>query len=95
MMMTSANSEADLPGGWRFESQRWLATLNPGRTQREYQKAVSYFFVTPGVPQQIAALTFDLLLAYRGALAMRATAHAESPASPVNAFRSAREAQRC
>src|SRR5689334_1511204 len=74
---TSANSEADLPGGWRFESQRWLATLNPGRTQREYQKAVTYFFATPGMPQQIAALTFDLLLAYRGALAMRATAHTE------------------
>ncbi len=73
----SSNSEADLPGGWRFESQRWLATLNPGRTQREYQKAVSYFFVTSGVPQQITALTFDLLLAYRGALAMRATAHTE------------------
>jgi integrase len=70
-------SDADLPGSWRFESQRWLATLNPGRTQREYQKAISYFFATPGVPQQIAALTFDLLLAYRGALAMRATAHAE------------------
>jgi integrase len=75
---SAANSEADLPGGWRFESQRWLATLNPGRTQREYQKAVSYFFITPGVPQQIAALAFDLLLAYRGALAMRATAHTES-----------------
>jgi integrase len=75
----SANLGADLPGGWRFESQRWLATLNPGRTQREYQKAISYFFATPGVPQQIAALTFDLLLAYRGALAMRATAHAEVP----------------
>jgi site-specific recombinase XerD len=74
---TSAHSEADLPGGWRFESQRWLATLNPGRTQREYQKAVSYFFGAPGVPQQIGAVSFDLLLAYRGALAMRATAHAE------------------
>jgi integrase len=74
-----ANLEASLPGGWRFESQRWLATLNPGRTQREYQKAVSYFFVTPGVPQRIAALTFDLLLAYRGALAMRATAHTDIP----------------
>jgi integrase len=73
----SINFEADLPGGWRFESQRWLATLNPGRTQREYQKAVMYFFATPGVPQQIAAMTFDLLLSYRGALAMRATAHAE------------------
>jgi integrase len=73
----SAGSEADLPGGWRFESQRWLATLNPGRTQREYQKAISYFFATPGVPQQVAALTFDLLLAYRGALTMRATAHAD------------------
>jgi hypothetical protein len=47
-------SEADLLGGWRFESQRWLATLNPGRTQREYQKAISYFFATPGVPQRIA-----------------------------------------
>jgi integrase len=74
----SSQSEADLPGGWLFESQRWLATLNPGRTQGEYQKAVSYFFTTPGVPQQLAALTFDLLLAYRGALAMRATAHTET-----------------
>ncbi len=74
----SAHSIVDLPGGWRFESQRWLATLNPGRTQREYQKAISYFFATPGVPLEIAALTFDLLLAYRGALAMRATAHAET-----------------
>jgi integrase len=74
----STGSEADLPGGWRFESQRWLATLNPGRTQREYQKAISYFFTTPGVPQQVVALTFDLLLAYRGALALRATAHAEA-----------------
>jgi integrase len=77
----SADSEqfsADQPGGWRFESQRWLATLNPGRTQREYQKAVSYFFTTLAVPQEISALTFDLLLAYRGALALRATAHAET-----------------
>jgi integrase len=74
----SPDSGADLPGGWRFEAQRWLATLNPGRTQREYQKAISYFFATSGVPQEIAALTFDLLLAYRGALAMRATAHADA-----------------
>jgi integrase len=72
------DSSADLPGGWRFESQRWLATLNPGRTQREYQKAISYFFITAGVPQEISGLTFDLLLAYRGALALRATAHAET-----------------
>lgn len=69
--------EADTPGGWRFESQRWLATLNPGRTPEEYAKAVAYFFETPGVPQRLDELTFDLLLAYRGALAARATAHAE------------------
>ena len=60
---------------WRPELLRWLATLNPGRTQTEYQKAVSYFFETPGVPQYLEDLTFDLLLAYRGALAVRATAH--------------------
>lgn len=83
----SADYEADAPGGWRFESQRWMATLNPGRTQREYEKAISYFFATPGVPQEIAALTFDLLLAYRGALALRATAHAETP--PRRSTRSA------
>lgn len=60
---------------WRHELPRWLATLNPGRTQREYEKAVSYFFDTPGVPQTLSELSFDLLLAYRGALALRATAH--------------------
>lgn len=62
---------------WQRDVRRWLATLNPGQTQREYEKAVGYFFTTPGVPQSPAELTFDLLLAYRGALAMRATAHAE------------------
>jgi hypothetical protein len=51
---------------------RWLLTLNPGRTQDEYSKAVRYFFETPGAPQDIEALTPDLLQAYRGALAMRA-----------------------
>lgn len=60
---------------WRSELLRWLATLNPGRTQTEYAKAVRYFFETPGVPQFLEDLTFDLLLAYRGALAHRATAH--------------------
>jgi site-specific recombinase XerD len=49
-----------------------MATLNPGRTRREYEKAVGYFFLTPGVPSELQALTFDLLLAYRGALALRA-----------------------
>jgi integrase len=49
-----------------------MATLNPGRTRREYEKAVGYFFLTPGVPAELQALTFDLLLAYRGALALRA-----------------------
>lgn len=63
------------PSDWQKELLRWLATLNPGRTQTEYQKAVRYFFETPGVPQCVADLTFDLLLAYRGALAQRATAH--------------------
>lgn len=59
---------------WRQELPRWLASLNPGRTRREYEKAVSYFFQTPGVPEALRELTFDLLLAYRGALALRATA---------------------
>ncbi len=58
---------------WLDELSRWLATLNPGRTRREYEKAVRYFFDTPGVPQHLRSLSFDLLLAYRGALALRAT----------------------
>lgn len=66
---------------WRRDLPRWLATLNPGRTQREYEKAVSYFFDTPGVPQALNALSFDLLLAYRGALALRATAHQDAQPS--------------
>ena len=57
---------------WRPALTRWLLTLNPGRTQDEYEKAVRYFFLTPGAPQDLADLTFDMLLAYRGALTMRA-----------------------
>lgn len=76
-------SHADSPSGraltWRTELQRWLATLNPGRTPREYEKAVRYFFETPGVPDELETLTFDLLLAYRGALALRATPHHQRP----------------
>lgn len=59
---------------WLRELPRWLAALNPGRTPREYERAVRYFFETPGVPAEMTALSFDLLLAYRGALALRATA---------------------
>lgn len=60
---------------WRQEVPRWLAALNPGRTTREYEKAISYFFLTPGVPQTLDDISFDLLLAYRGALALRAMPH--------------------
>ncbi len=72
------------PGGrqWHDELPRWLASLNPGRTTREYEKAVAYFFQTPGVPQYVDDITFDLLLAYRGALALRATPHADGVAVP-------------
>src|SRR5260221_7946077 len=45
-----ANLDGDHSAPWRRELHRWLATLNPGRTQREYEKAVGYFFQTPGVP---------------------------------------------
>lgn len=68
------------PRHWRQELARWLATLNPGRTQREYEKAVRYFFETPGVPQELDGISFDLLVAYRGALALRATPHEQQPA---------------
>jgi len=68
---------------WQDELPRWLATLNPGRTTREYEKAVAYFFQTPGVPQYVGDLAFDLLLAYRGALALRATPHAAQPRGPL------------
>jgi integrase len=69
---------------------RWLATLDSGRTRREYEKAVGYFFAAPGVPRQLDALTLDLLLAYRGSLALRAdrnasrapTASAATPGAP-------------
>lgn len=57
---------------WRPALNRWLLTLNPGRTQDEYAKAVRYFFDTPGVPQDLSHLSYDLLLAYRGALTLRA-----------------------
>ncbi len=57
---------------WRPAMNRWLLTLNSGRTQDEYAKAVRYFFETPGVPQDLAQLSYDLLLAYRGALTLRA-----------------------
>jgi integrase len=66
-----AHDEASLRP-WRAEMARWLLTLNPGRTQDEYAKAVGYFFETTGVPQDLDDLTSDLLLAYRGSLAMRA-----------------------
>ncbi|MGH2502051.1 MAG: hypothetical protein ACRDID_05985, partial [Ktedonobacterales bacterium] len=51
---------------WRPLLTRWLLTLNPGRTQDEYEKAVRYFFETPGAPPDPGVLTFDMLLAYRG-----------------------------
>ncbi|HEX8733266.1 MAG TPA: hypothetical protein VF725_14535, partial [Ktedonobacterales bacterium] len=57
---------------WRSLLSRWLFTLNPGRTQDEYEKAVRYFFETPGVPQRVVEVSADLLLAYRGSLALRA-----------------------
>lgn len=57
---------------WRPALTRWLLTLNPGRTQDEYEKAARYFFETPGAPQTLGEITYDALLAYRGALALRA-----------------------
>lgn len=70
----------DLPAPrWQRELPRWLATLNPGRTPHEYEKAVRYFFETPGVPDTLSDLTYDLLLAYRGALALRALPHHQQP----------------
>jgi integrase len=62
---------------WRQELPRWLATLDSGRTRREYEKAVGYFFGAQGVPQELGALTLDLLLAYRGSLALRADRRAQ------------------
>ena len=57
---------------WHQEMPRWLATLDNDRTRHEYEKAVGYFFRNSGVPESLEALTFDLLLAYRGSLALRA-----------------------
>src|SRR5690348_14707479 len=58
------NFQSTSPGGrtWRQEMPRWLATLDSGRTRREYEKAVGYFFEAPGVPQELGAISFDLLL---------------------------------
>ena len=77
---------------WRHELPRWLATLNSGRTPREYEKAVSYFFLTPGVPDALDEITFDLLLAYRGALALRATPRERGAAYMPNSLRRDRRA---
>ena len=68
----AGNATATPAPTWRRELPRWLATLNPGRTPREYEKAISFFFLTPGVPDALDQISFDLLLAYRGALALRA-----------------------
>jgi integrase len=84
----------DLPAGptWRQELPRWLASLNPGRTQVEYEKAVCYFFETPSVPLALHDLSFDLLLAYRGALALRAAAPERGVARPRRAMAATRRA---
>src|SRR5579859_6740871 len=68
---------------WRHELPRWLATLDSTRTRREYEKAVRYFFQAPGVPEALRGLTFDLLLAYRGSLALRASGRHSQPGAPV------------
>lgn len=85
---------------WSAELPRWLATLDGSRTRREYEKAVTYFFHTLGVPNELDNLTFDLLLAYRGSLALRAdrqladarggvvnarAARSKAPAKPLRA----------
>ena len=84
-----AREEADgglPPAGraWHQEMPRWLATLDSERTRHEYQKAAGYFFRTAGVPEMLEQLTFDLLLAYRGSLALRAERQ-PSPAAPTAA----------
>jgi site-specific recombinase XerD len=71
----SYSTDRPLPRTWRQELPRWLATLNSARTRREYEKAVLYFFLAPGIPEALEDLTHDLLLAYRGSLALRADRH--------------------
>lgn len=68
----SKDQETSSSRTWQQELPRWLASLDSERTRREYEKAVGYFFHIPGVPESLDALTFDLLLAYRGSLALRA-----------------------
>jgi integrase len=68
---------------WRQELPRWLATLDSQRTRREYEKAVTYFFSAPGVPEALSDLTFDLLLAYRGSLALRADRQLATATTPA------------
>src|SRR5262249_59136720 len=74
---------------WRNALPRWLATLNPGRTRIEYERALRYFFETPGVPPALSDLTFDLLLAYPGALALRATPRAQGAGDHATSRQSA------
>ncbi|HEX9036278.1 MAG TPA: site-specific integrase [Ktedonobacterales bacterium] len=79
---------SDMRRPWRAEMARWQLTLNPGRTQDEYAKAVSYFFEAPGAPQNLDDISPDLLLAYRGALALRAErtrARRRAPSRPRDA----------
>jgi integrase len=71
--------QAGAPRTWRQELPRWLATLDVDSTRREYEKAVRYFFETPGVPITLGELTYDLLLAYRGSLARRAERRVTRP----------------
>ncbi|HLY32131.1 MAG TPA: site-specific integrase [Ktedonobacterales bacterium] len=74
-----STGESAMRHPWRAELTRWLLTLNPGRTQVEYEKAVRYFFATPGAPADLTDLSYDLLLAYRGALALRAARPQDAP----------------
>jgi integrase len=68
---------------WEQELPRWLTTLDSPRTRQEYQKAVTYFFRTPGVPEALDELTFDLLMAYRGSLAIRAEGRQGATSRPT------------
>jgi integrase len=76
---------------WRQELPRWLATLNSKRTRKEYEKAVLYFFLAPGVPPALTDLTLDLLLAYRGSLALRADRETSTSAGRAAASGHARQ----
>jgi len=78
---------------WQEAMDQWSATLNSAATLRNYRATVSALFSVPGMVQEIAQATPEILTAWRGALVARSHREPGDPkhiaASTVNRHLSA------